>query len=305
MQATPTPHLSELVDPFVSQLEAPFEIMAPASQRVPVVFASPHSGRVYPDRFKAQSCLDDVALRRSEDAFVDALYQSAPDHGAPLLMARFPRAYVDPNREAWELDPQMFNGPLPDHVNTTSPRVRAGLGTMAKVVTDGADIYKDKLDFSEAQLRIEHCYQPYHGALKNLLDETHKHFGAHLLIDCHSMPSVGGPMDQDPGLGRVDMVLGDAGGTSCTRLVRERVQEILQGMGYRVVLNTPYAGGFTTRHYGKPFQARHALQIEVNRALYMNEDTITRNDGFDTLKNNLDQLIKAIATFTPEQLSKP
>lgn len=305
MPAIPTTRDPGLIDPFVSHQEAPFEIMAPASQSAPVVFASPHSGQIYPARFREQSRLNKVALRRSEDAFVDALYGSAPDHGAPLLVARFPRAYVDPNREPWELDPLMFNQPLPDHINTTSARVRAGLGTVAKVVTDGADIYKDKLDFVEAEQRIKHCYQPYHEALKTLLDETHAKFGAHLLIDCHSMPSVGGPMDQDPGLGRVDMVLGDASGTSCSGAVRQLVRETLEGMGYRVVVNTPYAGGFTTRHYGKRFEARHALQIEVNRALYMNEDTVTKSDDFAALEKNLSKLIKAICAVAPELLTQP
>jgi len=170
------------------EVEMPFDIIEPLAQTAPLVFASPHSGRDYPVSFVAASQLDPVALRRSEDAFVDELYEQAPHLGAPLIRAHFPRAYVDPNREPWELDPKMFCDELPAWVNTTSPRVRAGLGTVAKVVTDGAEIYSGTITFAEAQSRIEHCYKPYHTALGALLQRTRDQFGAYLLIDCHSMP---------------------------------------------------------------------------------------------------------------------
>ncbi len=286
------------------EVDVPFDILEPLAQTTPLVFASPHSGRDYPEAFVAASQLDPVALRRSEDAFVDELYEQAPHFGAPLIRAHFPRAYADPNREPWELDPSMFEDDLPSWVNTTSPRVRAGLGTVAKVVTDGAEIYDAKLSFSEAKSRVEHCYKPYHAALQGLLDQTFEKFGAYLLVDCHSMPSVGGPMDRDPGTNRVDMVLGDANGTSCNQQITNLAHRVLRDMGYRVVLNTPYAGGFTTRNYGKPLENRHALQIEVNRALYMDEDTITRADGFAKLAHDLGALIESLSGIDMDTLKR-
>ncbi|MBM3952775.1 MAG: N-formylglutamate amidohydrolase, partial [Rhodospirillales bacterium] len=199
--------------------DEPFDVLNPSRQTVPFVFASPHSGRVYPDAFIAAARLDPVTLRRSEDAFLDELFAAAPHFGAPLLRAHFPRAYVDPNREAFELDPTMFQDRLPSHCNTTSPRVKAGLGTVARVVTSGEEIYRDKLSYADALDRIERLYKPYHAELARLIAETRRRFGGCVLIDCHSMPSIGGPMDQDPGLRRVDMVLGDAHGTSCAPAV--------------------------------------------------------------------------------------
>lgn len=276
------------------EVHTPFDILEPIAQTAPVVFASPHSGRDYPASFIAASQLDPVSLRRSEDAFVDELYEQAPHFGAPLIRAHFPRAYADPNREPWELDPAMFDEPLPDWVNTTSPRIRAGLGTVAKVVTDGAEIYADKITFKEAQSRIEHCYKPYHAALSTILQRTRDQFGAYLLIDCHSMPSIGGPMDRDHGNDRVDMVLGDANGSACNQRITNMAHQVLRDLGYRVVLNTPYAGGFTTRNYGKPAENAHALQIEVNRALYMDERSITRSGGFAKLAQDLSKLIEAL-----------
>lgn len=283
--------------PSKGEVEVPFDVIEPLHQTAPVVFASPHSGRDYPASFVAASQLDPVSLRRSEDAFVDDLYEQAPRFGAPLLRAHFPRAYADPNREPWELDPEMFEDALPDWVNTKTPRVRAGLGTVAKVVTDGALIYADKIPFAEAQARVEACYKPYHAALSDLLQATREKFGAYLLIDCHSMPSVGGPMDNDSGSSRVDMVLGDANGTACAPEVTRLVYDSLTAMGYRVVLNTPYAGGFTTRNYGTPKSHGHTLQIEVNRALYMDEQSITRNDGFAKLTQDLRTMIEAICAI--------
>ncbi|OEJ66277.1 N-formylglutamate amidohydrolase [Magnetovibrio blakemorei] len=277
--------------------DAPFDIIEPLAQTSPVVFASPHSGHNYPASFVAASQLDPVALRRSEDAFIDELYEQAPHFGAPLIRAHFPRAYTDPNREPWELDPDMFSDDLPSWVNTTSPRVRAGLGTIAKVVTDGAEIYAGKLTFEDAQNRVEQCYKPYHAALIDLLNRTQQKFGTYLLIDCHSMPSIGGPMDRDPGNNRVDMVLGDANGTACSQRITNLVHQVLRDMGYRVVLNSPYAGGFTTRNYGKPHENVHALQIEVNRALYMDEQTITRSDGFSQLSQNLGHMIETLTSI--------
>jgi len=281
---------------------APFVVSRPADWRTPLVFASPHSGSSYPKDFAAASRLDDVQIRRSEDAFVDELFAAAPDFGAPLIAATFPRAFIDANREAWELDPEMFQGPLPDYVNSNSPRVAAGLGTIARVVASGEDIYSGPLDFAFARAAIEGLYMPYHAALKGLIDEAAARFGGCLLIDCHSMPGIGGPMDADPGFKRVDFVLGDRRGGSCAEAITAFTERHLTGLGYGVALNRPYAGGFTTEHYGRPDEGRHALQIEINRTLYMDEARIVRGSGFAALKANLDRLIEALCKIDPALL---
>jgi N-formylglutamate amidohydrolase len=278
-------------------LERPCEVLAPAVQTVPLVLTSPHSGRNYPPDFVAASRLDPLTLRRSEDSYVDELFQAAPALGAPLLRAHFPRAFVDPNREPYELDPSMFDGRLPDFANTNSPRVAAGLGTIARVVCNGAEIYDRKLSMSEALDRIDSFYRPYHAALGDLLDATADRFGLALLLDCHSMPSVGGPMDKDPGLRRVDFVLGDCHGASCSPALTDAVAEVLKAEGYVVTRNAPYAGGFTTRHYGRPGDGLHALQIEINRALYMDEASYERRPYFATLAGHMRALVDALTRF--------
>jgi N-formylglutamate amidohydrolase len=277
--------------------EPPFEILAPAAQTAPLVIASPHSGDRYPEDFVARSRLDFATLRRSEDSFVDTLFSAAPGHGAPLIRALFPRAYIDPNREPFELDPAMFAGKLPDYVNSRSPRVAAGLGTIARVVANGEAIYHDKLDFADAERRVAQCYRPYHEALRGLLDRTRAQFGHAMLIDCHSMPSVGGPMERDPGAQRVDFVLGDCHGVSCDRRLTDLADRMLRAMGYGVARNAPYSGGFTTQHYGKPKSRVHALQIEINRACYMDESTYTPNADFPRLQRDMGELLAALAAL--------
>lgn len=273
------------------------EILAPDAQRIPYVFASPHSGRDYPKSFVSQSRLDPLALRRSEDSFVDELFSAAPQFGAPLLKANFPRAYVDPNREAFELDPEMFVDDLPDYVNTRSVRVSAGLGTVARVVSNGEEIYDGKLNFEEAKRRVEGAYVPYHNALKRLITNTKSKFGACVLIDCHSMPSIGGPMDDDHGKGRMDIVLGNNHGNACAPELIALVDDCLTMEGLAVRRNNPYSGGFTTRHYGQPHTGVHTLQIEINRALYMQEDRMEKNAGFAGLQDKLRTLISKLADF--------
>ena len=219
--------------------ETAYIVDSPLRQTVAAVFASPHSGRHYPPDFIAASRLDATALRRSEDAFIDQLFATAPEYGAPLLSALFPRAYVDANRDAFELDPDMYEDPLPDYADIASPRVAAGLGTVARVVASGADIYRAKLRVAEALGRIEMCYKPYHAALAALVEDTRRQFGRCLLIDCHSMPSVGGPMDRDPGGRRVDMVLGDRHGAACAPDIVDLAERTLTGLGYKVLRNAP------------------------------------------------------------------
>lgn len=282
---------------------APFDIVHPREQSVPLVFASPHSGRDYPHAFVEASNLDAIGLRRSEDAFVDELYDAAPDFGAPFIRAHFPRAYVDANREPWELDPAMFDGPLPDYVKSDTARVLAGLGTVPKVVASGAEIYTGPLSFQEAEARIKACHVPYHEALAGLLEQTRNRFGGYLLIDCHSMPSKKAPIEGASEAVDADFVLGDAHGLACSKAITKRVKTALETMGYSVLHNKPYAGGYTTRHYGNPRLGRHALQIEINRSLYMDETALERLPGLDTLKSDLNRLIDSISKLTPEDLA--
>jgi N-formylglutamate amidohydrolase len=266
------------------------ELREPAAPRLPLVVASPHSGADYPADFLAASRLDPLALRRSEDSFVDELFAGAPSLGAPLLSARFPRAYLDVNREAWELDPAMFAEPLPRFVNAASPRVRMGLGTIARIVASDAEIYAGKLTFAEAQRRVETLYHPYHRVLCRLVAETEAVFGGCLLVDCHSMPSAA------PGGGRdaADIVLGDCHGTACGRPILEAARRFFAARGFTVAINAPYAGGFTTGHYGRPRRHRHALQIEINRALYMDEHSYRRKPGFASLAETLAEFLRSL-----------
>ncbi len=271
------------------------EVLAPARQTVPLVFASPHSGSDYPADFLAESPLDALAIRRSEDSFVDELFAAAPEHGAPLLRALFPRAFIDANREPFELDPAMFEDALPDYANTQSSRVIAGLGTVARMVSSGQEIYRRKLRFADIAERINTYYRPYHRNLRRLIDETRDNFGCCTLIDCHSMPSVGGPMDPDAGRGRADFILGDCFGSACDRVVTATVEDTLRSFGYEVVRNKPFSGGYTTRNYGRPAEGVHALQIEINRRLYMDEMNITRAAGMARLGAHLTRVIEALA----------
>lgn len=281
----------EAATPAAAQSPAsPFRIARPAAQTVPLVFASPHSGREYPPEFIASTRLDAVAMRRSEDGFVDELFGAAPEHGAPLLAANFPRVFCDVNREAWELDPGMFDGPLPDWVNSRSPRVGAGLGTIARVVATGEAVYRGKLPFAIAEARVRACWQPYHDALAALIAETRRRFGCCLVVDCHSMPTHAAAAQDAP-----DIVLGDAHGTACAPEAMRLVESTLAGLRYRVRRNDPYAGGYVTRHYGRPRDGVHVLQVEVARRLYMDEIAIERLPAMLTLRRNLTRLISAIA----------
>lgn len=281
-------------------VEPPLEVLAPAALQLPLVLASPHSGMDYPPEFLAASRLDAHALRRSEDSFVDEIFAAASELGAPLLRARFPRAYLDANREAWELDPGMFEDNLPEYINSRSPRVQAGLGTIARIVASGEDIYVGKLRWSEALHRIELLYRPYHRALTQLVDAARERFGYYLLLDCHSMPSAA---DRGGGRNRLDIVLGDCHGAACDRAVVDSAQRFLAGKGYAVARNTPYAGGFTTSHYGRPQDGGHALQIEINRGLYMNERTMQRKPYLEQLRSDMRALVTALGKLDPRPLT--
>jgi N-formylglutamate amidohydrolase len=284
-------------------VDPPIEVLAPAEQLLPLVFASPHSGVDYHAEFLALSRLDPLTLRRSEDSYVDEIFGAAPEIGAPLLRARFPRAYLDPNREPFELDPAMFEDELPSFVNTRSPRVRVGLGTIARVVATGEDIYAVKLSVAEAMARIDRLYRPYHRALRQLVAATRERFGGYLLVDCHSMPSGTAPAERGPRRSRTDIVLGDCHGTSCHPAIIETAHRLLCGKGYAVARNTPYAGGFTTAHYGKPCAGGHCLQIEICRALYMDERSFDRKPYFPRLVEDMRDLAAALAVIDPALLA--
>jgi len=259
----------------------------------PLVFASPHSGRCYPDDMMDAAALDAMAIRRSEDAFVDELVGDTPGLGAALISARLARAYIDVNRDACELDPAMFADELPEFARGRTARVAAGLGAIARVVSGGQEIYRRKLNYAEAAARIDQIHRPYHAALAGLVAEAQSAHGVAILIDWHSMPAAAA---RSTGRERgCDMVLGDRFGAACAPELAAHVERLLTGMGYRVSRNTPYAGGYTTEHYGRPSRRAHALQIEINRGLYLDEAQLTPTDGFDELKTNLGRLTGKLA----------
>jgi N-formylglutamate deformylase len=268
-----------------------YVIHAPARQTVPLVLSSPHSGRRYSADFIASARLDEHTLRRSEDSYVDELFAAAPGLGAPLIAATFPRAFCDVNREKWELDPCMFEDALPNWVNTTSARVGAGLGTIARVVANGEAIYGIRLRFAEAERRVRHYWQPYHDALARLINDTLARFGVCLLVDCHSMPAGATAGRRPP----PDMVVGDAHGTACDPALVSIAESFLRQRQFRVLRNDPYAGGYVTRHYGRPRAGVHAVQIEVARGLYMDEATLERRPGFARLHGDLSAWTECLA----------
>jgi N-formylglutamate amidohydrolase len=265
------------------ELNPPFDVLEPAHWRGPVLFNSPHSGRVYPREFLAVSRLDLPTLRRSEDTFVDELVAGVVERGYPLIRAHFPRCYVDVNREP----------------NTRSMRVAGGLGTVARVVGDAQEIYDQRISIDDALQRIESLYKPYHRALRRLFGQIHKDFGVAILIDCHSMPSATASRDDRP---RADIVLGDRYGTSCVAMISETVEDALRELGYAVSRNKPYAGGFITEHYGNPGAGLHAIQLEINRAIYMDEKRYERGPDFERVAADLETLADRVAEIPAEEL---
>ena len=286
--------LGETMDEFArltaSDFDSPVETIEPFRLSSPLVFSSPHSGATYPDRFLAASRLDPLTLRRSEDAFVDELFLPCVALGAPLLRAKFPRAYLDVNREPYELDPKVFNGSLPDYANTRSLRVAVGLGTIPRVVGDAQPIYRQPISVSEGLGRIEALYRPYHEKITMLVERAHRRFGLAVLIDCHSMPSNAADV------GGVDIVLGDRYGASAAPGAIEILETSLRGAGYRIRRNKPFAGGFITEHFGAPDRGIHAVQIEIARALYLDERTIVRNERWSMLRDDLFAAVKALGS---------
>ena len=266
----------------------PYVLIAPLRRSAPLLFASPHSGRRYPLAMLAAAKVSLASLRRGEDAYVDELFAGAAAHGAPVLCASFGRAYVDLNRDPNELDREMFASALPAHIGAASPRVQAGLGAIPRVAGDGRDIYRAKLPIEEAAQRIEAIHRPYHAMLSTLMDDALSLFDCAILIDCHSMPSSA------RGALAPDIVLGDRYGASCHPTIISMAEASLISMGYRVARNTPFAGGYSTQTHGRPGARRHALQIEINRGLYLDERGFTRTQGFRRVQADMSRLAEAL-----------
>jgi N-formylglutamate amidohydrolase len=270
----------------------PFEVLEPAEWRAPIIFNSPHSGSVYPYDFLSASRIDLPTLRRSEDSFMDELITDLSGRGFPMVRVNFPRSYVDVNREPYELDPRMFSGRLPSFANTRSMRVAGGLGTIPRVVGDGQEIYRERLSVDDALSRIEALYKPYHRALRRLINRAHQAFGTVIVVDCHSMPSIGVSRDEPR---RPDVVIGDRYGTSCAALLPDTVENTMSRLGYSVGRNKPYAGGFITEHYGNPASGLHAIQLELNRAIYMDERRREKGPRFAQVAADFVALADALA----------
>ncbi len=272
----------------------------PVAEPVPVIFDSPHSGAEYPADFR-YACPPQL-LRQAEDAHVDVLFGFAPAAGATLIAALFPRSYIDVNRGIDDIDQQLLDQPWPGTI-TPSDRARVGMGLIRRVCKPGLALYDRKLSVTEVRNRIECYYRPYHIAVAEAVAQAAARFGAVWHLNCHSMPSSRGSRVSMTGWERADFVLGDRDGTTCGIAFRRLVQGTLERLGYEVRINDPYKGVELVRRFGQPHLGRHSLQIEVNRRLYMNEDTLERSPGFDRLKRDLDILISAIAAYARDQLT--
>ena len=280
-----------------------FTVIAPRTahdQDVPVVFDSPHSGTVYPADFDA--VVPRLVLRRAEDTHVDALYAAAPDHGATLIAANFPRSYIDANRSLLDIDAALLDAAWPGPINV-SRKTEKGIGLVWRLLDTGEAIYRRKLTVAEVQARISACYAPYHRTVRDAINAAHKHYGAVWHVNCHSMPATSSVISEEgPGVARADFVLGDRDGTTCSPDFTAFVAQTLRDMGYDVRINDPYKGVELVRAYSDPAEHKHSLQIEVNRKLYMDEDSRERNEGFDKLQDDLTALVKAIGGFAREHL---
>ncbi|MEM1087169.1 MAG: N-formylglutamate amidohydrolase [Pseudomonadota bacterium] len=272
--------------------EPAFTVARPQRVKAPILFASPHSGTIYPSDLTERLALPLINLRRTEDAFVDQLFASAPDQGATLIHANYARSYVDLNRDARELDADMFSDGLPRTAGLPGTRVKAGLGCLPKVGSTGEIFYASKLTAAEGKKRLTYIHDAYHSGLKAELDQLRRDWPECILIDCHSMPS------RQPGRGRLpDIVLGDRFGSSCHSKLTSLVERYFRKVGFSVARNAPYAGGYITRAYGRPKRGCHVLQIEINRSLYMDEQMVKKNRGFEPTENVISQLVSDLMVF--------
>lgn len=271
-----------------------YKLDRPESRTSCVVFASPHSGNDYPDWFLQRSVLNAHSIRSSEDAFVDRLFDQASTFGAPLLRARVPRACVDFNRSADELDPALISGVRGVGNN---PRVASGLGVIPRVVSNGRAIYRGKIRLDEAETRLEAYWRPYHKALQSLLNESLAKFGQAILLDCHSMPREALDALRTSGGTRPEIVLGDRFGTSASSEIVEQVEAAFAGAGFTVSRNAPFAGAYVTQHYGRLGRNQHAIQIEIDRSIYMDEKLIQPHSGFEEVRSRLQKVIAEVVTI--------
>jgi N-formylglutamate amidohydrolase len=286
----------------VLENEPTFEILHPERRTSPLIHASPHSGRIYPPDLMRLAALDAAAIRSSEDVLVDEIVASAQRFGAPLLKARLARAYVDVNREPFELDPGMFVGDLPSYARARTARVAAGLGSIARVVGEGREIYSAKLPVRDALERIDRVHGPYHQALADLIQGALERFDVAVLLDWHSMPSA--PVGGYGARAAPDVVLGDRFGASCGSFLVDTLEKEFSAKGYRVARNAPYAGGYTTEHYGRPQIGVHAVQVELNRALYLDERSLRPGPGFEALARDVSDIIEALANTAWTELQR-
>lgn len=273
---------------------SPFTLELPTAQTTSMVFASPHSGRYYSDAFKAHSVLDDATIRSSEDAFIDKLIECAPKFGAPLIHATYPRAYLDLNRACDEMDPAVVAG-----VRSTAhnPRILSGLGVIPRVVANGRAIYRGKIPLDQAMERIENVWRPYHENLQNLLVKTRAQFGEATLVDVHSMPHEAAEGASHPKGVRPEIVLGDRFGASANGEIVDRIESVFLDAGLKVSRNAPFAGAYIVQQYGRPSQRQHALQIEIDRSLYMNEKHIRPNTNFLAFQKLMAQVVCEITNI--------
>ncbi|MBK1634335.1 N-formylglutamate amidohydrolase, partial [Rhodovulum adriaticum] len=272
--------------------QSAYRLHMPRQVDTSVVFSSPHSGCDYPWAFLTQSVLDEHVIRSSEDAFVDQLFSKAPEVGAPLLAATAPRAYVDLNRDAAELDPAVIEGA---RVSGQNPRISSGLGVIPRVVANGRAIYRGKIPLSEAKARLDRIWHPYHDQLRTLLAQAQAQFGQAILIDCHSMPRDAIETATAAGRPRPDVVLGDRFGASASAEVVAQVEDAFRAAGFRVGRNTPFAGAYIAQRYGRPLQGCHAVQVEIDRSLYMDEAAIRPNAGFADFRRLMGGVVADIA----------
>ena len=266
----------------------------PVVAPLPLVLDSPHSGSDYPADFKHLP--PRKVVRQAEDSYVDELYAMAPEVGATLVEALFPRSYIDPNRSLADIDPALLSAPWPGPL-TPSRKTELGIGLVWRLAQGGVPMYSRKLSVNEVQERIARYYKPYHDAVVEALDERHRQFGAVWHLNCHSMPAVGDVMSDDPGRERAQFVLGDRDGTTCEPELTSFVASTLRTMGYTVAINDPYKGVELVRRHGRPAERRHSLQIEINRRLYLDEKTLVKHEGFARLQVNLRRMLDALAAF--------
>ena len=271
-----------------------YEVLHAEKRTSCVVFASPHSGRDYPWSFLRRTILDEKTIRSSEDAFVDQLFDMTPQYGAPLLKAGAPRAFVDLNRSMDELDPALIEGVRRQGHN---PRIASGLGVIPRVVANGRVIYRGKLTMREAERRIDLYWRPYHQMLQKLLDGAHQFHGQAVLIDCHSMPHEAMDGNARGGMARPDVVLGDRFGAAASGDIVDLVEAAFSAAGFTVARNAPFAGAYVTQAYGRPSRNQHAIQVEIDRSLYMDERLIRPNADFDSVRERLRSVVAEIATI--------